>query len=268
MQKIILSLFLIFNFNLYTGAKIVVLICSYNNKNYYQQNLLSLFKQDYDNWTAYYIDDCSTDGTYELAYNFAKQHNMLDKMHFIKNEQNLGAMANQYHVITQCADDCVMAILDGDDQFYDATVLKYISEVYSDLDVWLTYGSYEPIKKPFPVLCADVSCDKNIDDLYFFRKHRWVFSHLRTFYAGLFKKIKKEDLMFNGQFLRSCNDHAVMFPMLEMANGKVKHFKYLSKKLYIYNNINPICEFRITGLISMENYIRNKRPHSPVDKIF
>jgi len=266
MKFLYIGLFFLINLNLYSTPQIVVVTCSYNNKNYYQKNLQSLFDQTFQDWVCYYVDDCSTDGTYELAYEFAKSQNMLDKMIFIKNKYNLGTLENQYNVISACADRQVIVVLDGDDCFYGSDNLAYIHEVYQDPNVWLTYGSYVPLKEPFPVFCADVSCAKNINNKDFFRKSRWVFSHLRTFYAGIFKKIKKEDLMFKGKFLKSCSDHAVMLPMLEMANGETKHYKYLDKKLYIYNNQNPICEFRRRDLDTrLVSFIRNKNSYEAIE---
>lgn len=247
----------------------VIITCSYNNKRYYQKNLQALFDQTFQDWICYYVDDKSIDGTYELAYNFAKTQNMLDKVIFIKNNQNLGTLENQYNVISKCDDRQIVVIYDGDDRFYGSDNLSYVYEVYQDPNVWLTYGSYVPEKEPFPVFCKDVTGEPNINSKDFFRKSPWVFSHLRTFYAGLFKKIKKEDLMYQGKFLRHSSDHAVMFPMLEMANGSVKHFKYLDKKLYIYNNLNPLCEFRLfwSG-IHIGKYIRSKLPYDAVEKLF
>jgi glycosyltransferase involved in cell wall biosynthesis len=250
-------------------AKLVVITCSYNNKDYYQENLRSLFMQSETDWIGYYIDDCSTDGTYELAYEFAKEHNMLDHMIFIKNQQNFGSLYNQYHIITQLDDRDIVVILDGDDQFYDDTVLCFIKQTYLDEKVWLTYGSYVPLNEPYPVFCKDVTKCKTISNQYFFRRYPWFFSHLRTFYAGLFKKIKKEDLLYKGEFFNFCQDHAVMFPMLEMANGKNKHYKYIAKKLYIYNNVNPICEHKRKDFANwMGRFIRNKVPYNPIDNLF
>lgn len=267
-KKLSIILFLI-NFSLYSLPKIVVVTCSYNNKNYYQKNLQALFDQTFQDWICYYVDDFSTDGTHELAYEYAKSQNMLDKMIFVKNQQNLGTLENQYNVISKCDDRQIVVIYDGDDWFFGPDALEYIHKVYQDPNVWLTYGSYVPVLEPFPVLCKDVSCDENINNKAFFRKSPWVFSHLRTFYAGLFNKIKKTDLMYQDKFFRHSSDHAVMFPMLEMANGSIKHFKYLDKKLYIYNNANPICEFRKRWLgINVGRYVRSRLPYDNIENIF
>src|SRR3989338_7560872 len=229
---IIFVLLIKFNILYSIDLEMVVLTCSYNNRDYYKNNLLSLFNQTFTDWVCYYIDDNSQDGTYELAYEFVKAHNMQNKFIFIKNVQNLGAIENQYNVISKCEDHKIIVILDGDDQFYGPDNLSYIHEIYQDPNVWLTYGSYESLIKSDCIYYKEVVGDKNINNKDFFRKSPWFFSHLRTFYAGLFKKIKPEDLMYQDKFLISLPDLAIMYPMLEMANGEIKHFKYLDKKLY------------------------------------
>ena len=53
----------------------------------------------------------------------------------------------------------------------------------------------------------------------------YVAQHLRTFKVGLFKKIRKEDLMLNGKFYEVNADMAVMIPLLEMAGPT--HSKFI-----------------------------------------
>src|SRR4051812_23126452 len=45
----------------------VVIIPSYNNKDWYENNLQSVYKQHYTNYRVVYIDDVSTDDTYNLV---------------------------------------------------------------------------------------------------------------------------------------------------------------------------------------------------------
>ena len=42
----------------------VIITASYNNEEWYRRNLESILNQDYDNWRLIYINDCSTDDTY------------------------------------------------------------------------------------------------------------------------------------------------------------------------------------------------------------
>ena len=56
--------------------------------------------------------------------------------------------------------------------------------------------------------------------------------------------IKKKDLKdSNGDYYRISGDLAVFVPMIEMCGEK--RIKRITKILYVYNNINPLCDFRI-----------------------
>jgi len=213
----------------------VIVTASYNNKDFYEGNLSSVFSQNYDNWHLIYINDCSTDGTGQLVQDFIDQHKMNDKVTLINNSQRHRHLYNQYHAIHHCHDNCVVVILDGDDKLAHPEVLTYLNKVYQDPNIWMTYGQFRfessgRLGRCVP-LPADVVEQNNI------RKFKWVTDHLRTFYAGLFKRIKKEDLMFNGSFFPRCADVAIMFPMAEMAG---EHIKFIPDVLYLYNDKNPI----------------------------
>ena len=96
-----------------------------------------------------------------------------------------------------------------------------------------------------------------------FRQHEWFTSHLRTFYAGLFKQIKPEDLQCDGSFYTAAGDLGFMYPLLEMAG---EHIQFIPEYTYVYNWKNPIGEFRVhrEKQIMCENEIRNKVPYEPL----
>ncbi len=55
-----------------------------------------------------------------------------------------------------------------------------------------------------------------------------------------------------------------MFPMLEMAHGRIK---FIDKILYIYNQANPLNDFRIQvqKQLLCERIIRAKASYQPLD---
>jgi hypothetical protein len=92
-----------------------------------------------------------------------------------------------------------------------------------------------------------------------FREIEWCCSHLRSFYAGLFKLIKMEDLASRcGTFYRMAWDQAIMFPMLEMSGHRAK---FISEVLYIYNAANPINDCKVDRRLqrSLETVIRMEK---------
>lgn len=217
----------------------VIVTASYNNIEWYERNLSSIFNQDYDNWHLIYIDDCSTDGTADAVIAYAQQHGMAHKMTLIRNTERRGHMYNQYHTIHTIPADKVVVMADGDDWLAHPGVLSYVSTVYSDPDVWLTYGQFWYWKRDRLGICRKLP-DTVINNNSFRDHPVWVTSHLRTFYAGLFHRIQLEDLMYYGKFIPMSADAAAMFPMLEMAG---KHIRFIADVLYIYNDANQLSFF-------------------------
>jgi hypothetical protein len=58
----------------------------------------------------------------------------------------------------------------------------------------------------------------------------------------LFKKINKEDLMYEGKFYPVTCDLAIMFPLLEMASRG--HIRFIPDVLYVYRNNIPSNDHR------------------------
>jgi len=238
--------------------KIIVIITSYNNSQWYEKNLKALLSQKYDNYYAIYIDDQSADKTGELVKKYLDEHPEGKRVILKKNAARKGALQNIYEAVHSLSDDTIVITYDGDDWFAHKNVLSTINKAYQNSNVWLTYGSY--ISTDGHAWCCEAISSYIVKNKLF-RKHPWVFSHLRTFYAGLFKKIAKEDLMYEGKFFEMAWDLAFMFPMLEMAGNR---FRFIKKVLYIYNCSNPINDFKKNIFLQkkLETTIRSKK-HYP-----
>jgi glycosyltransferase involved in cell wall biosynthesis len=241
---------------------IAVIIPSYNNIKWYQRNLDSVFGQRYSNYRVIYIDDASPDGTRDAVRQYVIDNNVQDKITVISNAVNKGALANIYDAVHSLPADTVCVTLDGDDWFAHEHVFEIINNAYADANVWMTYGNYThyPDQK-FNSCCADIP--QHVIDQHAYRRYIWCASHLRTFYAWLFQKIKKEDLCDENGFYRVTWDQAFMFPMLEMAAGR---WRFISEILYVYNVQNPLNDFkvRLKEQLLTERIIRAKHPYAPL----
>lgn len=220
--------------------KIVIVVCSYNNSKYYQWNLDSLLNQEYGNYAVIYVDDCSSDGTADLVKEYLQEHDVFNRVNLIVNKTRQKALQNLYDSIHTCNNTDIVVIVDGDDRLFDNKVLSYINSVYQDPNVWLTYGQF--IEYPSKEVGFCKQYPKDVIEKKRFRYYTHSPSHLRTFYAGLFKKIHKEDLMFQDEFFPICYDLAIMFPMLEMTGGR---FKFIPDVLLEYNSENPINDHKV-----------------------
>lgn len=265
------------NFNHAIPAKVteqlpfVIIIPSYNNEKFCWKNFTSAVTQEYDNYRIIYIDDASTDRTASLVKKMIKKYKASQKSIFIQNKKNQGAMYNWYHAIHSCKDSEIVISLDGDDHLIGKNVLSYLNSIYQNKNVWMTYGSYRPfedgrtkesrfpnINRPF-----ELKKLKNVD----FRQIPYCTSHLRTFYARLFKKIKKEDFFYQGKFVSHATDVAQMIPMLEMSR---MHAFYVSKPLYAYRRHagNDDLSKNRAKQVRIHRNIKMKKPYAPLSELF
>lgn len=255
------------DFNPTVEKRFVIIVPSFNNKDWYKFNLDSIFSQKYTNFRVIYIDDASPDGTAQCIENYLQQKkqdpkNLLvtdNKFVLLKNKTRRLAVANIYAAIQFCEKDEIVMILDGDDWFEHDHVLTLLNKVYSKYDVWLTYGQY----KTYPVEVLGIN--KEIPEFVFnynaFREYNWTTSQLRTFYAWLFKKINVNDLMYENDFASTSYDQAIMYPMLEMAGRRVKCIPDI---IYIYNRANVLNDDKANWVLQrhLEFYFRTKTKYT------
>ncbi len=243
-----------------------IIVPSYNNSKWYEQNILSCVGQDYptDKFNIIYTDDNSQDGTADLVENLINKNNY-NNIKLIRNEKNVGALCNIYNMIHSCDDKSISFTVDGDDWLSHKNVLNKLNEIYQNENVWMTYGSY----LDYPSMTK--GCCKPYEDFVInakgYRKVTWRASHLRSWYTKLFKMIKEEDFKFQDEWADVAWDLLIQFPCLEICNGK---YKCIEDGLYIYNNQNPISDYKIKqsrqGMI--DGFARSKKPYNSIDKLW
>lgn len=244
----------------------VIIVPSYNNSAYCQQNILSILHQQYENYRVIFIDDASTDDTYDKVKALVDRSPIKDKVLMIQNTENKGSLKNLYQAIHSCNDQEIVVRVDGDDQLAQPFVLKKLNKVYADPSIWMTYGNYldYPTYKQKPQLCQKFP--KSVLRTHRFRQYKWVTAHLHTFYAGLFKKISPKHLSRDGEFFPVAGDVAFILPMLEMAAG---HFHFIEEVLYLYNRTNPLSDHikhRLVLQNSYDRYVRSLPSYQPLEQ--
>lgn len=248
--------------------KMVLVMPSYNNAQWYQMNLDSVFNQTYKNWHIIYIDDVSTDGTSELVWQYVIEKGMVDKVTLITNKQKKGALANHYRAVHMCDDWDIIVQLDGDDWFAHNDVLKELNEIYEDENIWLTYGSFIDWPNDKIGYCKPVAQEVVEKKLY--RETHWTPGQLRTFYAWLFKNIKLEDFLWDhsddyyGKFYPASCDLAFAYPLMEMAGA---HFKFMSDINYIHNVATQLNDCKVNRIpqIIASNVLLHKKKYERLD---
>ena len=234
--------------------RFIVIVTQYNFKEYINRCLDSIMNQDYPNFIVVVVDDCSTDGTWEIA-------NEYDVV-AIKNEkrEHSGPISikNGLEAVLIENED-IIVLVSGDDYLADNHVLSHLNEIYTE-DVWLSYGQFVPLSGNYGPYC------KPIPDIKTYRKSTdWVTSHLLTFRRWLWAEIDDEDLKYNGEYTKYASDAAFMYPMIEMAGAN--HIKFVERILYVYNDMNPNCLFRLNpkDSIAVSEYFKNKPSYKELE---
>jgi len=276
--------------------KIKVIIPFYNPGDFLELCVNSVLNQNYDNYEVLFIDDSGNDGAagkyipqqfplkndngeVELDENgnqkYYNSHPILDKTKckktmYWRSGFRMTALPNLHNAILQFATepDDVVVILDGDDWLLNKNVLSYINEFYNNNpDCWMMYGSSQWTDGRN--CCARPYTKEDFDNGL--RKSPFKISHIRTFKAGLYHKIKEQDGSFScmmddkGEWYKMTYDVAMFLPMLEMAG--LEHVFYNPKKIYVYNRGNPISDDKVNQTLQwkIHDEINKKKPFKKIE---
>lgn len=230
-----------------THFKIVV--PSYNSAKWLDQTLSSIENQSYSNYQVCVVDDASTEPKQkEIIKTFCKRNGWLSIFHQTNQKQ----LSSAVHAIEalECENEDVVIILDGDDWLFHSRVLETLHEIYAREHVWLTYGEFVSYTSRTTCFSRKITWWEHFRRSY--RKGGWRFCHLHTFKAFLWNRIKDDDLRDeDGNYLTSCCDVAVIYPMLEMAGPKSR---YVPQILVEYNDVNPLQVEKIREKEQKRNY--------------
>lgn len=219
--------------------RIVVITPFYNPGEFLDNCVASLISQKYDNFKVIFVDDASTDGSFD------KLPKDDPRVVIIKNEVRKTALENLHDAImNHCDPDDIVALVDGDDWLPNKNVLAFVNELYNKYECWIAYGqaSWTDGRRGF----ASAYSEQEFQDI---RNSPFRVSHLRTFRAGLYQKIQEQDSTFScmkdssGEFYKMTYDVAIMFPILEMSGHNRVVFN--DTILYTYNRSNPISDDRV-----------------------
>jgi glycosyltransferase involved in cell wall biosynthesis len=236
--------------------RITIITPFYNPGPFLEQCVSSAISQNYDNYKIIYVDDMSTDGSYD------KLPKDDERVVVIRNEVRKTALENLHNAImNHCDPEDIVVILDGDDWFPNKKVLQYVNEQYQTQNCWIMYGqaSWTDGRRGF-------ASAYSAEEFANVRKAPFRVSHLRTFRAGLYQAMEKQDPDFSGlkdgggDFYKSSYDTAIMFPIMEMAGHEKTLFN--DTILYIYNRDNPISDDKVDQKLQWDVHkeVSNKKP--------
>jgi len=221
-----------------------IIIPSFNNESWYEYNIASVLNQSYTNYEVLYIDDASTDETYNKVISIVGD---LPNWTVIKNQTNKGAGYNYTEPAKEFANDPndIIIHLDGDDWLYDEQVLEQLNNFYNKKDCWMTYGGFvvwdgenEPTL-PYP------QSTPHPEFIHRHKKYRvdeWRASHLRTYRSFLFQAIRKEDLkdLATGEYYWHAIDLAWQYACMEMCPSNKIGLVDFYACVYNHSQVNKV----------------------------
>lgn len=234
-----------------------ILTTYYNSPNYVERCISSIKEQTVQNWKCYITNDCSTDGSEKIIEELIKDD---DRFELINNKIKMWQTGNYWQVVnrSEISDGEICVTIDGDDWLPDPLVFERVYSYYMDGKTLMTFGQYKEwkggegflfprmVRKPNPF-----SESRNLP---------WTSSHLRTFKAGLFRRIRKEDLMKpdGSGFIEVAGDVVCFNPCLEMAGED--RVKYVQDINYVYNSETPLneCKNNVNYSFKIVKYIGQK----------
>ena len=249
--------------------KFKIVVPMYNVEKWVANTINTIKKQTYTNFDCVIIDDISTDDSYNVVKELIEGD---DRFHLIKNTEKKFALQNIYEGIEYLkpANEDIVATVDGDDWLYTYDVLEKVNKVYEEEKCFITFGMsvyLDDLKKGLVVPNGSQPFPPQVVHGSLFRDYRWQSSHLRTFKYGLWKRIKREDLLDeDGEFYRMAWDLAFMFPMLEMA---MERHKCITDILYVYNNDNPLNDHKVDTPLQLrtDQVIRKKQRYHRIEDV-
>lgn len=173
-----------------------------------------------------------------------------------ENKNRKGKMYNFYHLAKQIPNDHVICDLDLDD-YIEPNALSVVAKAYEDNpELLATHGSYRMESGRHARFNGKYNSDK-------FRGLPWRGTHLKTFKASLFHKIKTESFKGppGGGWLMVCADLAIMFPILEMSG--LDRIKFVKEPIYAYNDLSDFNDHKTQREMQsrVEKWLRSRKPY-------
>lgn len=148
--------------------RVSIIIAVYNTQQYLRECLDSLLRQTHRDWEAWCVDDGSTDNSWEILQQYARNDHRFNIIHLQKNQ---GQAKARNLAIKQCDGDLV-AFLDSDDWYGDDGLEEIVNTFtkYPETDcvLWrcmhVTNGEEKEYQMPeFQILSGKEAFCKSLD---------------------------------------------------------------------------------------------------------
>lgn len=145
-----------------------VIVPVYGAKAYLAQCLDSLLKQDYGNYRIILVDDCSTDGSLEIAEEYQRRYP--EKIRLMRNSENIGQGRSRMKAVYETDTDYILFV-DSDDYVAEDYISTFMAANDAGYDLIVggytrdTDGQLKPVTwadSPYTLVLYGVACCKMI----------------------------------------------------------------------------------------------------------
>lgn len=242
----------------------VLVIPSYNCSDVCERALQSIFSQDYPHFEVIYLDNGSTDFTYEVALEFKEQIHQDNRLKVIRHESRKGAVERLYEQVHRQADDKIIIYMKGNAWLKNNKVLSELNDLYKKHDIWLTYSGADNIRNKKKQVCRTLLTRGFFSPLL---RHQITGKpRFKTFYASLFKAVKMEDFFFRGEFVDDRHDAAYFYPLLEMAGSHAIGMQSSFCEFIHKDDVDTARPSRKASL-TCERRIRQAKSYDPLEAL-
>jgi glycosyltransferase involved in cell wall biosynthesis len=198
------------------GSLVSIITPNYNCARFITQTIESVLLQTYQNWEMLIIDDCSTDGSYEIACAYSKKDK---RIKIFRMEQNSGAALCRNKAIELSNGD-YLAFLDSDDLWLPEKLerqLKFMVENRCDF----SFTEYEHIDEDGQSVGIKARVIKRLT-------YKKMLLHCFTGCLTVMYKQNMDNKIF-GPAVASCNDWALFLKILQYTNNAMGYSDCLAK---------------------------------------
>jgi glycosyltransferase involved in cell wall biosynthesis len=230
---------------------ISIITPNYNCERFIAQTIESVLAQTYKNWEMLIVDDCSTDGSYERALEYATKDSRI-KVYRI--ERNSGAAVCRNKAI-ELSQGNYLAFLDSDDLWLPEKLEKQLQFMIAN-ECDFSFTEYEHINEKGELLGVKARVIKKLT-------YRKMLSHC---YPGCLTVMYRQDLAnkIYANDIKRNNDYALFLRVLKysenamgmkesLAQYRIRKKSISSNKFYMlkpyitilhdYENLNIILTF-------------------------
>lgn len=131
-----------------SGPPVSILVPAWNHRHFLGSCLDSALAQSYEQVEVVVVDDCSTDGSHDIALAAAERD---PRLKLWRNDENRGAFINSIRCLELATHEHVM-FLGADDVLRESAVSRLVTAISSDPDAVISFGKFGHIDERGDVL--------------------------------------------------------------------------------------------------------------------